>query len=89
MSKQKVVWEVVDRGLSARVHTWVGRILRYDGHWGEAVVPVQIIEPGATIGDIMFMATKMVEDSGDDHHIFIEDIEESSDGVFLDIVTGS
>lgn len=89
MSKQSVVWEVADHRLSACVHTWSGRILRYDVHWGEAVVPVQIIEPGTTLDDIKGMAVKMVEDSGDNHHIFIEDIKESSDGVFLDIVTGS
>lgn len=85
----KPVWEIVDRDMAARVSTWTGRILRYDCHWGDSIVPVRIIEPGTTLEEIMVMAFKMVEESNDDHHIFIEDIMESSDGCFLDIMTGS
>ena len=84
------VWEVKDIPLRDMLSgPWVGKILRYDMHWGKNVVPVEMITEGMTISDFKDMVVRMVTQSGDDHHIFVEDIREDTSGVFLNISTGS
>ena len=84
------VWDVADGRVTAdRVRSWVGRILRYDGHWSDVKVPVETVREGETLEGFIEAARRMVTASRDDHHIYIENIVETPDGVFLDIQTGS
>ena len=68
---------------------WIGKLLRYDLHSGPNSVPVALIQEGWDAYDLENVAVHMVELSGDTHHRFVESFVEASDGVHLDIMTGS
>lgn len=57
----------------------------YRNHWGEKTVYVQI--NGSTWAALWVAANAAIRDSGDDHHIFIEDFTRSGDSLILS--TGS
>jgi hypothetical protein len=57
----------------------------YRNHWGERTVRVPIY--GWTWAALYVAANAAIRDSGDDHHIFIEDFSRSGDSLILS--TGS
>ena len=57
----------------------------YRNHWGEKNVYVQI--NGSTWAALYVAANAAIRDSGDDHHVFIEDFTRSGDSLILS--TGS
>lgn len=60
--------------------------LLYDGHWGERAVTVTI--EGSTWLDLWRAADTAITESGDEHHVFIEDFDENTDDT-LTLTTGS
>ncbi len=67
---------------------WLGLVLRYDSHWGEGAKPYPfMIKCDTTLQDFQNAVELEVLNSGDDHHIFIENFKPN--GMWLDIITGS
>lgn len=60
--------------------------LIYSTHWGNRTVSVPIL--GNTWGDLYKAADKAILQSGDGHHVFIENIS-PIDGVSCELITGS
>lgn len=68
--------------------SWVGLVLRYDGHWGKnSKPPAFMVKEDTTVEEFKEAVENEVLTSGDDHHIFIETFRENE--MWLDIITGS
>ena len=60
------------------------KVLKYDENFGKpSLTPIE----GDTWLDLWFAADAVVKESGDEHHIFIEDFEDN--GSYLELITGS
>ena len=64
-----------------------GETLRYGDHWGEGTVVIPL--PGGNLSwwDLWSAAEKAIEQSGDQHHMFIERFRKNGNDIYLD--TGS
>ena len=64
-----------------------GETLRYGDHWGEGTVVIPL--PGGNLSwwDLWVAAEKAIEQSGDQHHMFIERFRKKDNDIYLD--TGS
>jgi len=77
------IYEVAD--LNER-HPYEGaKYVSYKDHWGNGIVTQAI--NGSTYAALYVAANACIRDSGDEHHIFIEDFRKSGDTLLL--TTGS
>ena len=81
----KSVWSMDNYDFVAKVEPKPISVT-YRNHWGPAGVSVEVI--GDTWLDLWEAADKAIRYSGDDHHIFIEDLKHIGDGVY-ELSTGS
>lgn len=65
---------------------YVARTMAYNNHWGEPV-EVSLPEGKLTWLDLWKAADKCIQESGDNHHVFIEGFRQN--GGVLELVTGS
>lgn len=71
------VWAMPEVLFFDEPHRWPGRdTLRYCTLWGSSDVVVKI--NGPTWADLWVAADAAIRLSGDDHHVFIEDFDEST-----------
>jgi len=80
------IWSMYEIGSCNQKHGFTNDCLYYKLHWGEedVIVPVQ----GDTYLDLYRAADEAIKLSGDQHHVFIEDVFVNDDGE-LELSTGS
>ena len=80
------VWSVTEVDNLFVPHSYEGvKYVSYKDHWGNGVVTKAI--NGNTWAALYIAADACIRDSGDDHHVFIEDFRKSGDTLLL--TTGS
>lgn len=80
------IWSVTDVDNLSDPHPYAGvKFVTYRNFWGEGVVTQAVT--GSTWAALYVAANACIRDSGDDHHIFIEDFRQSGDTLAL--TTGS
>jgi hypothetical protein len=80
------IWSIFEVDDIDSQHPYRGaQTLVYKDHWGEK--PVYVPIGGATWADLWVAADAAIEDSGDNHHVFIEAFKQAGDELFL--TTGS
>ena len=80
------IWSVTEVDNLSEPHPYEGvKYVSYKGFWGEGIVTQAI--HGNTWAALYVAANACIRDSGDDHHVFIEDFRKSGDTLLL--TTGS
>ena len=80
------IWSVTEVDNLSEPHPYEGvKYVTYKRFWGEGVVTQAI--HGNTWAALYVAANACIRDSGDDHHVFIEDFRKSGDTLLL--TTGS
>jgi len=80
------IWSVTEVDNLSEPHPFEGvKYVTYKRFWGEGVVTQAI--HGNTWAALYVAANACIRDSGDDHHVFIEDFRKSGDTLLL--TTGS
>ena len=80
------IWSVTEVDNLSDNHPYEGaKYVSYKDHWGNGVVTQAI--NGNTWAALYVAANACIRDSGDDHHVFIEDFRKSGDTLLL--TTGS
>lgn len=66
-----------------------GKTVVYKVHWGDKEVRHKI--EGPTWGDVYIAADRCIRESGDDHHVFIENLDENEfdENGEMELFTGS
>jgi hypothetical protein len=83
----KSVWSVYEVTNMFDLSGLSGETLRYGDHWGEGTVVIPL--PGGILSwwDLWVAAEKAIEQSGDQHHMFIEHFRKKDNDIYL--TTGS
>ena len=80
------IWSITEVDNLFVPHPYEGvKYVSYKGFWGEGIVTQAI--HGNTWAALYVAANACIRDSGDDHHVFIEDFRKSGDTLLL--TTGS
>ena len=80
------IWSVTEVDNLSEPHPYEGvKYVTYKRFWGEGIVTQAI--NGNTWAALYVAANACIRDSGDDHHVFIEDFRKSGDTLLL--TTGS
>jgi hypothetical protein len=80
------IWSVTEVDNLSEPHPYEGvKYVTYKRFWGEGIVTQAI--HGNTWAALYVAANACIRDSGDDHHVFIEDFRKSGDTLLL--TTGS
>jgi hypothetical protein len=80
------IWSVTEVDNLSEPHPYEGvKYVTYKRFWGEGIVTKAI--HGNTWAALYVAANACIRDSGDDHHVFIEDFRKSGDTLLL--TTGS
>ena len=80
------IWSITEVDNLSDNHPYEGaKYVSYKGFWGEGVVTQAI--HGNTWAALYVAANACIRDSGDEHHVFIEDFRKSGDTLLL--TTGS
>ena len=80
------IWSIYEVEELAQPHPYEGaKYVTYKRFWGEGIVTKAI--HGNTWAALYVAANACIRDSGDDHHVFIEDFRKSGDALLL--TTGS
>ena len=83
----KSVWSIFEVNNIFDLSGLRGETLRYGDHWGTGTVVIPL--PGGTLQwwDLWVAAEKAIEQSGDQHHMFIEAFRKEGNDIYLS--TGS
>jgi len=80
------IWSITEVDNLSEPHPYEGvKYVSYKDHWGNGVVTQSI--NGSTWAALYVAANACIRDSGDEHHVFIEDFRKSGDTLLL--TTGS
>jgi len=80
------IWSIYEVADLSKPHTYSGaKYVSYKDHWGKGIVTQAI--NGNTWADLYVAADRCIRDSGDVHHVFIEDFRKSGNTLLL--TTGS
>lgn len=68
-----------------------GTELIYCNHWGDETVRIPLKSGDLTWGELYHAADKLIRQSGDEHHVFIESltVRKGPNGQYLELDTGS
>ena len=82
----KAIWSIFEVDNLSDRHSFEGvRTVTYKDHWGDQPVVTQI--NGSTYAALFVAANACIRDSGDEHHVFIENFKQVGDTLILS--TGS
>ena len=80
------IWSIFEVGNLSELHPFEGvTTVTYKDHWGDSPVVTQI--NGATWAALYVAANAAIRDSGDEHHVFIENFKQVGDTLVMS--TGS
>ena len=86
-SRFKSIWSIFEISNIHDLSGLSGETLRYGDHWGEGTIVIPL--PGGNLQwwDLWVAAEKAIEQSGDQHHMFIEAFYKKGNDIYLS--TGS
>jgi hypothetical protein len=85
----KTIWSVYEvEDINDLAFTGTDLILRYSHHWGEETL-TRALPSYPTWLDMWKAANSLINESGDDHHIFIEDFVLDPETKLIELYTGS
>ena len=87
----KSIWSIYEISSIYELSNLEAENLVYKDHWGDERAIIIIPLPGGNLKwwDLWSAANKAIIESGDTHHVFIEDFQKSKDGKTLFLRTGS